>query len=83
MNIYQLEEGRQGRYGITEEQQEALIRAYTAGYYTIPRKITAKELADELGVSHQALSERLRRGHENVVKNALIIGRGADEMEKK
>ncbi|WP_227380652.1 bacterio-opsin activator domain-containing protein [Haladaptatus halobius] len=79
LNIYQLDEGRQGRYGITEEQQEALTRAYNAGYYSIPRKTMAEELADELGVSHQALSERLRRGHENLVKNALIIGRGADE----
>ncbi|WP_227379726.1 helix-turn-helix domain-containing protein [Haladaptatus halobius] len=83
LTIYQLDEGRQGRFGITEDQQEALTRAYDSGYYNIPRKATAEEIADELGVSHQALSERLRRGHESLVKNALIIGRGADEREKK
>ncbi|WP_227379998.1 bacterio-opsin activator domain-containing protein [Haladaptatus halobius] len=82
LNIYQLDEGRQGRFGITEDQQEALTRAYDSGYYNIPRKATAEEIADELGVSHQALSERLRRGHGSLVKNALIIGRGADEREK-
>ena len=30
----------------------------------------------ELGVSHQALSERLRRTHETLVKNTVILGRG-------
>ncbi|MFC6764653.1 bacterio-opsin activator domain-containing protein [Natrinema soli] len=81
LTIYQLDEGRQGRYGLTEEQQEALTRAYDAGYYSIPREATADELADEFDISHQALSERLRRGHEDLVKNALIIGRGADGRE--
>ena len=33
------------------------------------------DLADELDVSHQALSERLHRGHKTLIQNALIVGR--------
>ncbi|WP_227377378.1 helix-turn-helix domain-containing protein [Haladaptatus halobius] len=82
LNIYQLEEGRQGRFGLTEEQQDALTLAYDEGYYDIPRNLDAGDLADELGITHQAVSERLRRAHENLVKNTLIIGRGPDEVKK-
>ncbi|WP_249361517.1 helix-turn-helix domain-containing protein [Haloterrigena sp. H1] len=31
------------------------------GYYDIPRGCTTAELADELGISDQAVTERLRR----------------------
>ncbi|WP_227356715.1 bacterio-opsin activator domain-containing protein [Haladaptatus salinisoli] len=82
LNIYRLEEGRQGRFGLTQEQQDALTLAYDEGYYDIPRNLDAGDLAEELGITHQAVSERLRRAHENLVKNTLIIGRGPDEKGK-
>ncbi|WP_227376324.1 helix-turn-helix domain-containing protein [Haladaptatus halobius] len=71
-NLYRLEDGRHGRFGLTKEQQEMLILAHEHGYYTVPREIDASDLADELGISHQAVSERLRRGHEKLMKNTLI-----------
>ena len=77
-SIYQLEDGREGRFGLTDEQQDTLSAAYDHGYYEIPRDLTLEDLAEELGVSHQALSERLRRGHRNVVKNTVILGRDTD-----
>ncbi|WP_049972651.1 helix-turn-helix domain-containing protein [Haladaptatus cibarius] len=83
LNIYQLEESRQGRFGLTDEQQDTLTLAYEAGYYNVPRNATANDLADELGVSHQAVSERLRRGHGSLVENALILGQGANDPDKK
>lgn len=79
--IYRLDEGRQGRYGLTDKQQDTLTEAFERGYYEIPRGTAAKDLADGLGVSHQALSEQLRRAHGNLVKNAIVIGRGADPEE--
>ncbi|WP_254544121.1 helix-turn-helix domain-containing protein [Halomarina pelagica] len=48
-------------YGLTEPQREALVLAVQSGYYDIPRGCTTKELADELGISDQAVTERLRR----------------------
>jgi hypothetical protein len=30
-----------------------------------------EELADRLGISHQALSERLRRGHQGLISKTL------------
>jgi predicted DNA binding protein len=77
-NIYQLEEGREGRFGLTEEQQDTLTAAFEAGYFSIPREVNSKELAADLDISHQAVSERLRRGYCNLIQNALIIGDGVD-----
>ncbi len=49
----------------------SLIKAKEMGYYDVPRGISLSELADELGVSHQALSERLRRGHGRLIDRTL------------
>ena len=62
---------RRGRYGLTESQYETITRAYEGGYYSVPRGKNLEDLAEELGVSHQALSERLRRGHETLIQNGL------------
>jgi predicted DNA binding protein len=55
--------------GLTDEQREALVLAYDKGLFDIPRGSTTRELAAELGVSRQAVSERLRRGY------ATLVGR--------
>lgn len=47
--------------GLSDPQREALDLAISRGYYSIPRTTTTAELADELGVSDQAVVERLRR----------------------
>ena len=56
---------------LTPEQQEALSAAFEHGYFEIPRQISMEELAVELGISHQALSERLRRAYETLVDAEL------------
>lgn len=62
---------RRGRDGLTEGQYETILTAFERGYYDVPREATLADLADELDVSHQALSERLRRGHATLVERAL------------
>lgn len=58
-------------YGLTEPQYQAMMLAVETGYYDIPRGCTTKELADDLGVSDQAVTERLRRAIVALVANTL------------
>lgn len=70
--IYELEEATgRGSFGLTEAQYEALVTAAETGYFDVPRAVTMTELASNLGVSQQALSERLRRGHKSLIDSAL------------
>lgn len=59
-------------YGLTEAQYEALSLAVERGYFKVPREVEYEELAGELGVSVQALSERVRRGADKVLQTALL-----------
>jgi predicted DNA binding protein len=47
--------------GLTETQRRTVELAIESGYYDVPRDTTLVDLAEELGISHQAVSERLRR----------------------
>lgn len=58
-------------YGMTEPQREAMTLAVREGYYDIPRGCTTQELADTLGVSDQAVIERLRRAIVSLAENCL------------
>ncbi|PSQ44287.1 DNA-binding protein [Halobacteriales archaeon QS_9_68_42] len=63
-----------GRWGLTDEQYEALRVAWDAGYFGVPREADLGDIADRLDISHQALSERLRRGHTNLIKETIGVG---------
>lgn len=56
---------------LTEKQYEALAAGIQSDYYHVPRGRSLEELAEELDISHQALSERLRRGHRTLIKQTL------------
>ena len=58
-------------YGLSDPQREALTLAVRMGYYDIPRGCSTKELADELGISDQAVTERLRRAIGAFVRHTL------------
>jgi len=59
-------------YELTETQREALILAYERGYFDTPRKASLEEIADELGITQQSLSSRLRRGHRRLIAATLV-----------
>lgn len=59
-------------YGLTERQRETLMRAVQGGYYSIPRRMSTKDLAEELDISDQAVTERLRRAIVTLVENTLM-----------
>lgn len=70
-SVTQMDSEPAGQYGLTEAQYEALVTAYQMGYFEIPQETTVEDLADELGVSAQSVSERLRRGHRKLIGGAL------------
>ena len=66
-------DSRSDSAGLTDCQYEAIRLALADGYYEVPRRADLTALADQLGVSHQALSERLRRGHSVLAADAVDI----------
>lgn len=59
-------------FGLTPDQREAVTMAVEQGYFAIPRETTLEEIAEELGITSQAASERVRRGTETVLRKSLI-----------
>lgn len=57
---------------LTPDQHDALVTAVTEGYYRIPRTTSTDELATRFGISDQAVTERLRRGIDNLVRESLL-----------
>jgi predicted DNA binding protein len=74
-SIRTLDPDQTTQYGLTPPQYEALTLACERGYFTVPREVDLETVAEELGVSHQALSERLRRGHQTLI-NTMLGGPG-------
>ena len=60
------------RFNLSHEQREALLPAIQGGYFATPRKIGLDELAEELGISEQAVSNRIRRGNEKILRQVLL-----------
>lgn len=53
---------------LSTKQREALELAVREGYFDVPRRVSLDELADDVGLSHQAYSERLRRGIDTLAR---------------
>ncbi|WP_435179727.1 helix-turn-helix domain-containing protein [Halorussus sp. AFM4] len=66
------EPGTEYGFGLTPAQRDTLIMAVEEGYFDIPRRTSLEELAEEVGISSQAVSERIRRGTETVLRKALV-----------
>jgi hypothetical protein len=59
------------QFDLTGEQREAIELALEHGYFEVPRRATLSDLAGELDVSQQAISERLRRGTQKVMQSVI------------
>lgn len=70
--LYESEEAEKRPYGLSRRQADALRTAFEAGYFDIPRGATLDDLSAELGISDNAVSERLRRGMRSVLAAALV-----------
>lgn len=55
--------------GVSVKQREALLAAYEAGYFAVPREASLENIAAELGISRSALAERLHRGQFHVLEH--------------
>lgn len=58
-------------FGLTQAQYEALVAAHDAGYFDVPREVSTEEVGDRLGISGPSASERIRRGIDRLLENAL------------
>jgi predicted DNA binding protein len=58
--------------GLTAPQREALTLAVESGYYDVPADVTLDSLSELLGITSQALSERLNRGTKTLVEATLL-----------
>jgi predicted DNA binding protein len=61
------------QYDLTTKQRETLVTALEEGYYEVPQEVTMSELADQMGISQQALSKRFHIGHRNLITSTLTI----------
>lgn len=59
-------------FELTDTQREALVLAFERGYFDTPRKVSLEEVADELDITQQSLSSRLRRGHRRLIAATLV-----------
>jgi predicted DNA binding protein len=59
------------RFDLSTEQREALVLALRRGYFATPSEVTLDELAEGLDISRQALSNRIRRGNERVLREVF------------
>lgn len=55
------------RWGFTPAQEEALRLANEMGYFEVPRRADAGDVASELGIGKSAFLERLRRGQASLM----------------
>ncbi|MDS0293052.1 bacterio-opsin activator domain-containing protein [Halogeometricum luteum] len=72
--IYHPTAPRGSVHGLTRQQRETLRTASREGYFEIPRRLSMQELAEKLGLSSNAVSQRIRRGTGNLVRNTLTVG---------
>lgn len=77
--LYSLDELMEGTHrGLSPKQREALLAAQERGYFDNPRNISQEELAEELGISRRAVSERLQRGINNLISSTLLPSAGEE-----
>ncbi|WP_049985859.1 helix-turn-helix domain-containing protein [Halobellus rufus] len=62
---------RRWNFGLTPEEREALTLALQWGYFETPSQTDLAELGDELDITKQSVSGRLRRGNQKILQQTL------------
>lgn len=74
---------KQRQFDLTKKQRSSLITAYQMGYFEVPQRVSMSEVADRLGVSQGAASNRIHRGVHTLIRNTLTVAlpKGSDRSE--
>ncbi|MHA1449049.1 MAG: helix-turn-helix domain-containing protein [Candidatus Hodarchaeales archaeon] len=56
---------------LTLKQEEAILLAYKAGYYDIPRRVKIADLAPRIKIKRVAMQERLRRAELKIINDFM------------
>lgn len=59
--------------GLTKRQLEAVLLAVGEGYYEVPRRAEARELAARVGLGRSTFEEHLRKGEQQVMRRFAAI----------
>ncbi|WP_129113998.1 helix-turn-helix domain-containing protein [Halegenticoccus tardaugens] len=62
---------------LTDEQLQLLETAYNMGYFAVPRRASATDVAEELDISQSNFSERIRTAENTLL--GLIFGASKDD----
>jgi predicted DNA binding protein len=68
----QLSDHGEDTSGLSEKQRTALTLAVRRGYFASPSEVGLEKLAEELDITRQALSKRIRRGNETILEHLLL-----------
>ena len=60
---------------LTPKQASALVAAFEAGYYEVPRRVTTEEVGGALGIARSTFQEHLNRAEHQIVRAMLPLVR--------
>lgn len=67
------------QFGLTGKQREALLHAAENGYFEVPRAVDLNAISDEMDISHQAASERIRRAMDILIDHTIAPAESDEE----
>jgi predicted DNA binding protein len=56
---------------MTDKQRQALITAYSLGYYDVPRKVSSEEVSRHLNMDKSTFVEHLRKAEKKIVAEVI------------
>ncbi len=68
-------------FGLTTKQRDALLHAAEYGYFEVPQAVDLETISEEMDISHQAASERIRRAMDLLIEHTIAQGRDGDDSE--
>jgi predicted DNA binding protein len=75
LRLYDIQAPKLAQYDMSVRQRDAIVTALKLGYFEVPRTCELSDVAAELDLSVNAVSERIRRGENNMFRSALTIPR--------